>query len=104
MSWNFALINNRLAELFFEKKKGKLEIFGHAYVKATEYKSKQEKKWIKEDTEKFRFVYSKGIYRLKRGHEISKVQLVTKDFDFAETQFDSLDINEKASKLVSVLS
>ena len=43
MYWVFAMINNRLAELFFDKIKGKLVLHAHAYVKKSEYKTKKEK-------------------------------------------------------------
>ena len=42
--WCFGLINNRLAEIYFEKGK----ICGHCYAKESGYKTKQEKRWIKE--------------------------------------------------------
>lgn len=63
MSWCFATINGKLAEIFFEKEKKKLNIQGHAYVKKSEYKTKQEKAWIEKDTRKFRFSYRKGLYK-----------------------------------------
>lgn len=63
MNWCFALVNNRLAEIFFEKGKKKPKIFSHCYVKAEEYKTKQEKKWIREDISRFQFVYRKNKYK-----------------------------------------
>ena len=63
MSWCFAIMNNRLAEIYFEKKKGKPKIIGHCYIKKEDYKTKQEQKWIKEDTAKHRFIYRKGKYK-----------------------------------------
>ncbi len=57
--WCFAIVNNRLAEISFEKRYG---IWGHCYVKREEYKTRQEQKWIREDTEKCRFTYRKGYY------------------------------------------
>jgi len=73
MDWCFAIVNGRLAEIFFERKNGKMEFLGHAYVKKSEYKTKKEKKWIKEDTEKFKLVYRKGIYKDKTTGEMSSV-------------------------------
>lgn len=62
--WAFALINKRLAEFHYEISKGKFYItYGHCYVKPEEYKTKKEQKWIKRDTEKYRFTYQKGKYR-----------------------------------------
>jgi len=63
MGWCFAIINNRLAEIYFDRKKEKTKIFGHCYIRKEEYKIKQEQKWIKEDTAKFRFTYRKGKYK-----------------------------------------
>jgi hypothetical protein len=62
MSWSFALVNNRLAEIFFEKGKKKAKIIGHCYVQEKEYKTKREKKQIKEDTARVRLVYRKERY------------------------------------------
>ena len=64
MGWCFAIINGRLAEIFFEpKKKGEPKILGHAYVKREEYKAKKEQKYITEDTAKFRLSYRNGLYK-----------------------------------------
>lgn len=51
--WSFAIINGKLAEIHFDKMKdGSIKLYGHCYVKASEYKTKQEKKYIEEDTKK----------------------------------------------------
>lgn len=63
MSWCFAKVNNKLAEIYFKKEKGKLKIFGHCFVKKNEYKTEKEQKWIKEDTLKFQFIYKQGKYK-----------------------------------------
>jgi len=63
--WSFALVNNRLAEVFFERKRGKINFLGHAYVKESEYTTKKEKRWIKKDTTNVRLVYRKGEYKFK---------------------------------------
>ena len=65
MSWCFGLVNNRLAEVFFEKKGKTHKFLGHAYVKESEYKTKKEKEWIKNDTSKVILIYRNGIYRAK---------------------------------------
>lgn len=65
MSWSFGIVNNKLAEVFFERKKGKTVFLGHCYVKESEYKSKSERRWIKEDIAKVRLVYRKGKYKFK---------------------------------------
>lgn len=67
MFWSFAIINNKLAdEVFFERKKGKVNVFGHCYVKEDEYKTKKEKEQIKKDTAKTRLVYRNKKYRFIR--------------------------------------
>lgn len=63
MSWCFAIVNNKLAEIYFDERKGQPKIIGHCYVKKEEYKTKKEQDWIKEDTAKFQFVYRKGKYQ-----------------------------------------
>ncbi len=64
MSWCFATLNNRLAEIYFDKKGNKEpDIWGHCYVKRETYKSTQEKKWIDRDTKRGRFVYRNKKYR-----------------------------------------
>ncbi len=64
MSWSFAIINNRLAEVFFDRwKNGRVVFRGHCYVKRSEYKTKQEQKWIDRDTAKVRLVCRKGKYK-----------------------------------------
>ncbi len=62
MSWTFAIVNNRLAEVFFDKEKDKIVFRGHCYVERREYKTKQEQKMIKDDTDKYRFTYRNGKY------------------------------------------
>lgn len=62
MNWCFAIINNKLAEIFFEKNKERIKFLGHAYVKEEDYDSIKEKKWIREDTIKTKFTYRKGKY------------------------------------------
>ncbi len=63
MGWCFAIINGKLAEIFFEKVRGETRIFGHAYVQKEKYKTKKEQKYIEEDTARFQFRYRTGIYK-----------------------------------------
>lgn len=63
MPWCFAIVNGRLAEIFFDEVKGKPRIRGHCYVKKEEYQTKQEQRWIGKDTVKFRFTWRKGKYK-----------------------------------------
>lgn len=65
MYWSFAIINNRLAEIYFDKdKNGKLKFTGHCYVEKNDFKTKTEQKAIKEDIAKYHFTYGKGKYRM----------------------------------------
>jgi len=63
MGWCFAIINNKLAEIYFDDAKGEPKIRGHCYVKKRDYETKKERRWIKDDTAKFRFAYKKSKYR-----------------------------------------
>ncbi|MEK7076217.1 MAG: hypothetical protein AAB941_00950 [Patescibacteria group bacterium] len=60
-AWQFALVNNRLTELFFDNRK----IMGHYYVVVKDYKTKETKKWISGDTKKLNLSYYNGKYRNK---------------------------------------
>ncbi len=65
MNWCFGIVNNQLSEIYFERSKGKVKIIGHCYVKESDYKTKTEARWIKEDTAKLEFAYRKGRYSPK---------------------------------------
>jgi len=62
MNWCFAIVNGRLAEIYFDKGK-KHKVFGHCYVRLNEYKTKKEQDMIKVDIKRFRFTYRKGKYK-----------------------------------------
>ena len=67
MSWCFAIINNRLGEIYFDNdKKGRANIYGHCYVREEEMKTKtkEELRAIKSDTAKGRIVYRNKKYKL----------------------------------------
>ena len=66
--WQFALVNNRLTEIFFDGGK----ILGHYYVDSKDYGSKEAKKWILEDTKKLNLSYNKGKYRNKSDGKLMK--------------------------------
>ncbi len=57
--WSFAIVNSRLAEIYFDKKYG---VYSHCYVRRLEYKSKREQGIIDEDIRKCQFTYRKGHY------------------------------------------
>lgn len=64
MFWSFAIVNNKLAEIFLNKgKNGRTKILGHCYVKKSGYKTKQEQNWIREDTKKSKFIYRNKRYK-----------------------------------------
>ena len=63
MSWSFAIVNGKLAEIFFDRKKnGDPIMLGFCYVKKSEYKTKREKQYIKTDTKKYRLTYRNKKY------------------------------------------
>ena len=65
MSQCFAIVNNRLAEIYFDKKKnGQTKIWGHCYVQKEDYKTKQEQKWIIRDTKRVKVIYRNKKYKL----------------------------------------
>jgi len=69
MGWSFVLINGKLAEIFFDRKKDNEPVIrGHCYVQASEYSSKREQQWIKMDTKRYRFTYRNKKYfdRIRR--------------------------------------
>ncbi len=70
MSWAFALINNRLAEIFFEKKGKTIVMQGHCYVKRSEFTTKKEQKDVDTDIKKHVLSYRMGRYRDKVGGRI----------------------------------
>ena len=86
------MINNRLAEVFFDKKRKCIEIKGHAYVEASDYKSLKEKHWIEKDTSRLRLVYRNGNYKFRKGCEIEGVRLMTKDIDISQEKITKLDL------------
>lgn len=65
MGWCFAIVNNKIAEIFFQRKRGKLYLEAHCYVKESEYKTKREKLWIAKDSKKYKFTYRNGVYKDK---------------------------------------
>ena len=74
MSWSFATVNGRLAEVFFEREEGQdsPKIMGHCYVSLSEYKTKKEKRWIGKDTKRYQFSYRNKVYRDKIRNKVLK--------------------------------
>ncbi len=61
--WCFALVNGKLAELHYDKlKNSERRLYAHCYVKNSAYKTKREKKWIKEETKNARFTFRNKEY------------------------------------------
>jgi hypothetical protein len=84
MSWSFAIVNNKLAEIYFEKRDSNPILIGHCYVKESEYTTKKEKAWIKRDTSKYRFTYRKGEYKLVEMSEGEKKLRIERSKAFDE--------------------
>lgn len=82
MGWSFALVNNRLAEIFFEKSDNGMELWGHAYVEPKDFKSLEEQRWIEKDTKRLRLVYKNGSYKFRKGYEIAELRLAKKQAKF----------------------
>lgn len=62
--WCFAIVNNKLAEIFFENddKKKKSTVWGHCYVKRNEYTTKREQRRIDKDIKNAVFTYRNKKY------------------------------------------
>lgn len=63
MDWCFATVNKKLAEIYFEEKNGKIKFLGHCYADEKDFRSKEDKEFIKKDTANLKLVYRKGKYR-----------------------------------------
>ena len=59
--WRFALLNGRLAEIYFVVGKGTSGIWAHCYVDKDKY-DKSEKKMIAADIKKHQLIYRKRKY------------------------------------------
>ncbi|TSC86402.1 MAG: Uncharacterized protein G01um101416_675 [Microgenomates group bacterium Gr01-1014_16] len=64
MSWSFAIINNKLAEVFFDKTRNGINFHNHCYVKKSEYTNKEELKQLEKDIQKVRLTYKNHQYHL----------------------------------------
>ena len=65
MNWCFATINNRLGEIYFEKKKnGQIKFLGHCYIAKEDFKLKEERNALKRDIKKFKIVYKNKEYKI----------------------------------------
>ena len=64
-SWAFAIVNGRLAEIYFNSDGGVRDIYGHCCVKRSEYKTKSEHNMIDKDIKKFHLSYRNNKYKEK---------------------------------------
>jgi len=63
MGWSFAMVNNRLAEIYFDhKKNGDPIMHAHCYVRKSGFKTKREQHHIETDTKRYRFTYRNKKY------------------------------------------
>lgn len=66
--WCFAIVNGKLAEIYFanDHKKKKTTVWGHCYVKRSEFTTKKEQREIDQDTKKNLFTYRSKKYTRKK--------------------------------------
>jgi len=62
MNWLFAIINNKLAEVYFEKNGKTITFLNHCYVKVSEYKTQKEQDYIKHDTKQLKLTFRNQKY------------------------------------------
>ena len=63
MGWSFAMVNNRLAEIYFDhKKNGDPIMHAHCYVKKVDFKTERDQRHIEIDTKRYRFTYRNKKY------------------------------------------
>lgn len=63
--WCFALLNSKLAEIFFLKNEdGQATIYAHCHVKKEDYTTKKERAWIEKDISRFRATYRREKYKI----------------------------------------
>jgi len=67
MNWSYAIINNRIGEIYFNKdKEGRMELYGHCYV-TEEQKSqmcKEERKFMEENIKGGKIIYRNKKYKV----------------------------------------
>jgi hypothetical protein len=60
--WSFAMVNNRLAEVYFDRKGRGVHFWGHCFVDRDDFKTKKEQKEIEMDTRRVILSYKGGKY------------------------------------------
>ncbi|MBI4159710.1 hypothetical protein HY504_00930 [Candidatus Wolfebacteria bacterium] len=63
--WCLAIVNGRLAEIYFDEAGKKMKLRGHCYVLRKEYTTNQEQRWIDRDTKRYTFTYRNKKYARK---------------------------------------
>ena len=64
--WCFAIVNNRLAEIYFERvRNSNPEILGYCYVRKEDFRTKTEQRQIAKDSEHLKIIYRKKKYYRK---------------------------------------
>lgn len=85
MNWCFAVVNNKLAEVYFKKNNSGTTFIGHAYVKKGDF-DKRERKMIETDITKYRFSYYRNKYRDQLTGKV-----------FYREDMDRVDFNESSN-------
>lgn len=63
LSWVYALVNGRLAEVYFDKPDGINSIFAHGYLNKTHvWENKKDKELMEKDIKRHCFTYRNGKY------------------------------------------
>jgi hypothetical protein len=60
--WSFGKVNGKLAEVYFENKRGKSHPYAHCFVQKEKYKTKSEQKWIEEDLKRVNLKFENYKY------------------------------------------
>lgn len=61
--WSYALINGRLAEIYFDKKGDKIVFEGHSYISPKETFTKIEARALEHDIQHTQLTYYRKHYR-----------------------------------------
>lgn len=62
MNWSFGKVNGKLAEVYFENKRGKSVPCAHCFAQKEEYKTKEEQRWIEKDIKKVNLIFKNNVY------------------------------------------
>lgn len=60
--WCFGKVNGKFAEVWFENRRGKSIPYAHCFVDESDYKTKQERKWIEQDIKRVNLSFKKNTY------------------------------------------